>query len=95
MAPLTSPKNVFLVMGLKEQSVLFAVVVAADTERASNLFIKNNPEHELMTISSLAEMQQAVQLLTYVQDGKDKQDANFPMVVYREAVEVDAGQFGL
>lgn len=95
MASLTSPKNVFLVMGLKEQSVLFAVVVAGDTEKASNLFMSNNPEHELMTISSLAEMQQAVQLLTYVQDGKDKQDANFPMVVYREEVEVDAGQFGL
>ena len=95
MSSLTSPKNVFLVMGLKEQNVLFAVVVAKDTEAASNLFTTKNPEHELMTISSMSEMQQAVQLLTYVQEGKDLQDANFPMVVYREAVEVDAGQFGL
>lgn len=95
MTSLTSPKNVFLVMGLKDQSVLFAVVVAADTEKAAALFQAKQPEHELMTISSMAEMQQAVQLLTYVQEGKDKQDANFPMVVYRDLVEVDAGQFGL
>ena len=95
MTTQTSPKNVFLVMGLEDDKVLFAVVVAEDNDKAAKLFLAKNPKHELMTISSLSEMQQAVQLLTYVQDGKDIQDANFPMVVYRDRIEVDAGQFGL
>lgn len=91
----TSPKNVFLVMGLKEDKVLFAVVVAGDPAKAATLFTSKHPDHELMTISSLYEMEQAVQLLSYVKEGKDLQDQSFPMVVYREHIEVDAGQFGL
>jgi hypothetical protein len=98
------PANqVFLVMGLQPSSgssenpfVIFAGAVASTKEKASELFLANNPGLEILTVSCLSEMQDAVQLLTFVQQEKDKTDSSFPVPVYREAKqEIDAGQFGL
>ena len=99
-----SPTTLFLVMGLEKSEtdepsagfVLFAGVVAENQARATALFQKKHPNFELMSISTLAEMQDAVKLLTYIQENRDIHDPEFPIPVHREqAKEVDAGQFGL
>ena len=98
------PANqVFLVMGLEKNGdsnqpgyVIFTGVIAADQTRAGALFIQKNPNFELMSVSALSEMQDAVKLLTYIQEGRDVHDTEFPIPVYRDSQEeVDAGQFGL
>lgn len=91
-----APDHVFLVMGLEDKAVMFAVVVAGSAERASQLFQEKHPTFEVMSASSLAEMNDAVTLLSYVQQGRDVNDAAFPMPVYRDPNGVvDAGAFGL
>lgn len=91
-----TPAHVFLVMGLEDKAVMFAVVVAANSQRASDIFKEKHATFEVMSASSLSEMQDAVTLLSYVQGGRDINDAAFPMPVYRDpAGVVDVGQFGL
>lgn len=98
------PANkVFLTMGLEKNPatskpafVLFCGIIADSQERAAALFQEKNPNHELMSCSSLSEMQDAVKLLTYIQEGRDQHDADFPLPVHRDAPgEIDAGAFGL
>lgn len=103
--PVTPANQVFLVMGLKKNSdatpngfVIFAGVVAKDQATAGNLFLQKNAEFELMSVSALSEMQDAVELLTFIQEERDLQPASteFPIPVYREGKsDVDVGQFGL
>ena len=102
----TPANQVFLVMGLEKNSsdatqngyVIFAGVVAKDQATAGGLFLSKNPNFELMSVSALSEMQDAVELLTFIQKERDLQPSSteFPIPVYREGkAEVDVGQFGL
>ena len=102
----TPANQVFLVMGLEKNSsdatqngyVIFAGVVAKDQATAGGLFLSKNPNFELMSVSALSEMQDAVELLTFIQEERDLQPSSTecPIPVYREGkAEVDVGQFGL
>lgn len=101
----TPANQVFLVMGLQKNDdatasgfVIFAGVVAKDQTLAGNLFLTKNPDFELMSVSALSEMQDAVELLTFIQEGRDilPSSNEFPIPVYRDGKEeVDVGQFGL
>lgn len=101
----TPANQVFLVMGLEKNSdaaqngfVIFAGVVAKDQATAGSLFLEKNANFELMSVSALSEMQDAVELLTFIQEERDLQPASteFPIPVYREGKsDVDVGQFGL
>lgn len=101
----TPANQVFLVMGLEKNNdaapsgyVIFAGVVAKDQALAGSLFLAKNPNFELMSVSALSEMQDAVELLTFIQEERDLQPSSteFPIPVYREGKqELDVGQFGL
>ena len=103
--PVTPANQVFLVMGLEKNSdaaqngyVIFAGVIAKDQSAAGALFLKNNPNFELMSVSALSEMLDAVELLTFIQEERDLQPSSteFPIPVYREKnQDVDVGAFGL
>jgi hypothetical protein len=88
--------HIFLVLGMKDDQVLFAVVVAEDDARAKVIFGEKHEDYTILSASSLQEMNEAVMVLTFVQKGKDLTDPTFPMAVYRDKQYVtDVGQFGL
>ena len=103
--PVTPANQVFLVMGLDKNNasapqgfVVFAGVVAKDQTTAGTLFLSKHVNFELMSVSALSEMQDAVELLTFIQEERDLQPSSteFPIPVYREEKPgVDVGAFGL
>jgi len=103
---ITPADQIFLVMGMENNSdntpdkvyVVFAAVEAKNQTEAGKLFLSKNPNFELMSVTSLAEMKDAVELLTFVQERRDLQPSStdFPIPVYRENDgKVDIGKFGL
>jgi hypothetical protein len=89
-------EQIFLVLGMRDDQVLFAVVVADDSNRAKEIFCERHEDYTVLSASSLQEMNEAVMVLTFVQNGKDITDPTFPMAVYRDnKYDADVSQFGL